>query len=240
VAEEFDSVARYGMALGFAVRPRTVLVEGTTDVEVFQLAARLEREKTGINLLGVDLAIVAAGERDRGGTQGVIRELVALRGMARTCLLQNGRPRYRFIGLFDNDTAGKEAVKMARYIDTSILEYKDVFRLWPVMPLPGNLDPGTVRRIFERENVDYKTLEWELEDLLQEEFIDAFLSEYPGAVVRSRCIGSKVHRDLTPDGKARLHRFIKQHAVRADLGAVIEVLKAIRFYLNLPSATQAC
>jgi hypothetical protein len=198
------------------------------------LAARLQREKTGINLLGNDLAIVAAGERDRGGTHGVIRELIAFRGMARTCLLQNGSPRYRFIGLFDNDKAGKQAVKLVRDIDTSMLEYKDVFRLWPVMPLPGILDPGAVQRAFEHENNAYKGLDWELEDLLPQEFIEAFIADYPMAVSHTSSMAGKVHRDLTRDGKARFHRFIKQHAVCADLGAVIDTLKAIRFYLHLP------
>lgn len=235
MADELDFVARYGMAQGFAIRPRTVLVEGTTDVELFQLAARLEYKKTGINLLNDDIAIVAAGERDRGGTHGVIRELVSLRGMARTCLLPNGRPRYRFIGLFDNDKAGKQAVKLARDIDSSILEYKDVFRLWPMMPLPGNLDPGTVQKTFERENASYKGLEWELEDLLPQGFTEAFISDNPTAVSHSASMAGKVHRDLTRDGKARLHRFIKQNAVCADLNSVIDVLKAIRFYLNCPS-----
>lgn len=216
------------------------MVEGTTDVELFQLAVRLERANSGIDLMCNDLAIVAAGERDRGGVQGVVRELVALRGMARTCLLQNGRPRYRFVGLFDNDAAGKHAVKLARDIDSSILEYKDVLRLWPIMPLPGNLDPGAVQRAFERENAGYKGLDWELEDMLPQKFIEAFLSEYPMAVSHTKSIGDKVHRDLTRDGKARLHRFVKQHAMHADLGAVVDTLNAIRHYLNLPSATKSC
>lgn len=233
MAQEHDSVALYASALGFAVGSRTVLVEGTTDVALFHLAARLEREKTGIALLSNGLAFVAAGERDRGGTRGVIRELVALRGMARTCLLPNGRPRYRFIGLFDNDKAGKQAVKLARDIDTSVLEYKDVFRLWPVMPLAGNLDPGTMQKTFERENADYKGLEWELEDLLPPEFVDAFLSDSPESVAQSTSMSDKVHRGLTRDGKARLHRFVTQYAVREDLGAVIEVLKALRYYMGL-------
>src|SRR5450755_778094 len=87
MAEELDPVARYGMGLGLAVRNRTVLVEGTTDAELFHLAARLEREATGLDLLGTDLAILAAGSGDLGGTRGVIRELVCLRGLARVCLL---------------------------------------------------------------------------------------------------------------------------------------------------------
>jgi hypothetical protein len=233
VANELDSVASYAMALGFAIRNRTVLVEGTTDVELFHLAARLEREAGEPDLLGGDLAIVAAGSRDLGGTRGVIRELLCLRGMARTCLLPNGRPRYRFIGLFDNDKAGRQAIKAIRDLDNSILEFKDVFRLWPVMPLPNNLDPPTMQKTFERENACYKGLEWEMEDVLAPDFIESFEMECPGAVARRGSIEGKVHRDLTCDGKARLHRFVKLNALRRDLAGVIHILKAIRFYFGL-------
>lgn len=230
---KLDAVARYGRALGLAVRPRTVLVEGTTDVALFKLAAQLEGAETGLRLIGQDFAILAAGERDRGGANGVIRELVSLRGMARTCLLPNGRPRYRFVALLDNDDAGRRAVALARHIDNSILEYKDLFRLWPVMPLPGSLDPGQVQRTFERENADYRGLDWEIEDILPNSLVDAFLAERPEAMRDSFLKNGKVHRDFKGDGKARLHRFVREHALREDLADVIQVLKAVRYYLGL-------
>ena len=232
VADDLDPVARYAMSLGFRVRPRTVIVEGTTDVELFQLAARLEREATGVELLGNDLAIIAAGVGDLGGTRGVIRELVCMRGLARTHLLPNGRPVYRFIALFDDDKAGKQAVRAAKDFDTSLLECKDLFRLCPVMPRPGNLDPGTMQKAFERENAPYKGIEWEAEDLLTHDFYEAFLAEHPGTLLKSSA-SEKLHRDLTADGKARLHRFVKQNAMRSDIVGVIEVLKTLRFYLGL-------
>lgn len=235
MADALDAVARYGAALGLNVRRRTVLVEGTTDAELFSLASRLEYETTGIDLLGQDLAFVAAGERDRGGTRGVVRELVTLRGMARTCLSPDGRPKYRFIGLFDNDKAGREAIKLARTIDNSILEYKDVYRLWPVMAFPGNLDSGSVQRAFERENAAYKKLDWEMEDLVPTTFVDAFMAEYPQAVARTSEISGKVHRDFTADGKARFHRFTKQYALHADVTGVIGTLRAVRHCLGLPA-----
>lgn len=233
MSDELDSVAQYGMSVGLAVRPRTVLVEGTTDEALFELAARVECDATGVPLIGEDLAVLAAGERDRGGTKGVIRELFSLRGMARTCLLPNGRPRYRFIALFDNDNAGRRAVALARDVDNSILEYKDLFRLRPAMPLPGSLDPSGMQRAFERDNAKYKGLDWELEDLLPDSLIDAFLTERPYAVLRSFEKNGRVHRDFTRDGKAHLHRFIKDYAVREDPAVVIEVLSAMRFYLGL-------
>ncbi|UIY55731.1 hypothetical protein [Burkholderia cepacia] len=233
MTEKLDSVARYGMALEIAILPRTILVEGTTDVKLFQLAAAKELEKTGFNLLGEELAIVAAGDGDRGGTRGVIRELIGLRGMARTCLLQNGTPRYRFVGLFDNDHAGRLAIKLSRDIDTSILEYKDIFRLHPAMPLPGNLDPGSMQRAFEKENAAYKGLDWELEDLMPSAFMEVFFGEYPTALIRTCTAGGKLHRELTRDGKAQLHRFISLYATRDDLTEVIDVLKTFRTYLGL-------
>lgn len=230
---DLDAVARYAMTLGFAVKNRTVLVEGTRDADLFKLCANLEHTSGSSSLLGHDLAIVPAGEGDLGGTRGVIRELIGLRALARTCLLPNGRPRYRFIALFDNDKAGRLAVKALREFDSSILEYKDVFRLLPAMPRPSALDPLSMKRAFEKENACYKGLDWELEDLLSPGFLEAFQAEYPFAVARTVPIGGKTHRDFTNDGKARLHRFIKQHAIRDDLSALIDVLKTLRFYLGL-------
>jgi hypothetical protein len=231
---ELDSVALYARSLGHVIRRRTVLVEGTTDVELFELAARLEFSRSGLTLLGDDLAIIAAGEGDRGGTSGVIRELVAFRGMARTYLQANGVPHYRFIGLLDNDRAGRQAVKTLRDIDSSIVEFKDVFRIWPAMPLPGNLDPGTVAKTYERENASFKGLDWELEDLIPQSFFDELLKEYPGAISHTSSQGGRVHRDMTRDGKARFHRLVKQHAIRDDLDDVVRMLIAIRLLAGVP------
>jgi hypothetical protein len=235
VVEAFDAVALYGQALGWTLRHRTILVEGTTDVDLFTLAARLELQATGFDLLGSDLAVIAAGERDRGGTQGVIRELVSLRGFSRTLLARNGRPIYRFIGFFDNDKAGQQAVKAARSLDTSIIEFKDVFRIHPVMPTTGNLDPSTLQKAFERENNSYKGLFWELEDLLPDHFFKALRDDYPNAITKTMQISDRVHWDLSRDGKARLHRLVKQYATRQDLNAVVDLLKAFRFYFSLPN-----
>lgn len=234
MAEILDTVGSYGKAMGWELRPRTVLVEGTTDAELFQLAARFEYQRKGANLLGDELAIIAAGEKDQGGTRGVIRELNALRCLARASLMSNGRPRYRFVGLFDNDDAGRRAINGAQNMDSSILEYKDIFRLQPVMPSTGNLDPTTLKKTFERLNGNYKGLDWEVEDLLPKSFIDAFVTDYPSAVARVSQKADKTHRDLTTDGKAHFHRYVQKHANRDDLCAVIETLYSIRFYLTLP------
>ena len=234
MAQEFDRIVDYGKSLGWKLRRRTILVEGTTDAVLFDLAAHLELQKNSTKLLEPDLAIVAAGEGDQGGAQGVTRQLITLSCLARTNLMQDGRPRFRFIGLFDNDNAGRHAVKGVRIIDNSILEYKDVFRLRPIMPTECNRDPRTLRQTFDRLNSKYKGLDWELEDLLSQDLLGRFLTHNPSAVVREKRVGDKIHRDYTADGKARLHRYVKHNAKWEDLIAVVDVVKALRFYLYLP------
>ena len=227
-----DSVQRYAGTLGIRVERRTVLVEGTTDVDLFKLAAKYERDTTGVDLFDGGFAVAAAGVGELGGTRAVVRELVSLRAVARTVLLQNGRPKYRFVGLFDNDKAGRQAVKGAHDFDTSIVEFKDMFRLWPVFPVPLDLDPTSLQKRFASENVTFKGLDWELEDLLPGSLVDAFVDENPAAVVRSATVASKIHRDFSRDGKARFHRFVKDNAMHSDLIGVVEALKAIRSYLG--------
>ena len=227
-----DSVQRYASTLGIRVQPRTVLVEGTTDVDLFELAAKYEKKTTGVDLLDGGFAVAAAGVGEQGGTRAVVRELASLRAVARTVLLQNGRQKYRFVGLFDNDKAGRQAVKRAHDFDTSIVEFKDMFRLWPVLPIPLDLDPTSLQKRFASENVSFKGLDWELEDLLPASLVDAFVDENHAAVVRSATVGGKIHRDFSRDGKARLHRFVKDNAIQPDLIGVVEALKAIRSYLG--------
>lgn len=232
--DEIDIVAHFAKSKNFNIRLRTVFVEGTTDVDLFELAAQYAKEETGIDLLGEKLAIVASGTGDDGGTKGICRELVSFKNLARVCLLPNGKPKYRFVGLFDNDDAGRRAIHDVRKTDSSILEFKDVFRLQPIMPSVLNRDPGALQKIFDEENNKYKGLDWELEDLLPESLIMAFLDEFPTAIARSpNTVHDRIHRDWTPHGKAQLHRFVKAHAMHVDLLAVIDVLRALRYYLGI-------
>lgn len=228
-----DIVALYGISKRWKLLPRSVLVEGTSDVAMFELAADHYFRKHRKALLA-DVAIVAAGEGDRGGTHGVIRELVVLRGLAGAYLSPAGRPVYRVVGLFDSDAAGNKAVRGAREVDASIIEYRDVFRLRPAMPTTGSLDPAALQRSFETLNEPYKGLTWEVEDLVDEQLFELFLEEHPSAVMREDTVAGATHRELTRDGKSRLVRFCKDYADLSNLAGMVEVLHALRHYLNLP------
>ena len=231
--EEIDLVARYGVSRGWRLLPRSVLMEGTSDVSLFNLAAEHFQQATGKEIL-TSLAIIAAGEGDRGGTSGVVRELVVLRSLAATYLSPTGNPVYRVIGLFDNDTAGQKAVNGARKVDTSIVEYRDVFRLRPVMPSTGSLDPTSLQRSFDKQNEVYKGLTWELEDLIGESLMAMFREEYPTSVQCEQKMSDAIHREITRDGKSHLVRFCKEYADLASLQGLVEVLHALRHYMNLP------
>lgn len=231
---QLDIVAQYGISKEWHLKPRTVLVEGTSDVTLFNLAADLYAQEHKKALLS-DMAIVAAGEGDRGGTHGVIRELVTLRSLAAAYLSPTGKQVYRVIGLFDSDTAGNKAVHGARGIDVSIIEYRDVFRLRPAMPKNGSLDPSALQRSFEKLNEPYKGLTWELEDLVDAAFMDRFLSKHSSALVRKQAMSHSTHYELTRDGKSQLVRFCKEYANLQDLVKIVEVLHALRHYLNLPA-----
>jgi hypothetical protein len=229
-----DIVAQYGASRGWRLKARTVLVEGTSDVALFELAARLYLQDTGKDILS-DLAIVAAGERDRGGTKGVVRELVTLRNLALAHLSPAGLPVYRIVGLFDSDAAGQKAINGAHDWDTTIIEYRDVFRLRPAMPRAGSLDPKALQRSFDSQNLPFKGLIWELEDLISEPLMDLFLEAEPTALVRVDTVSGRVHRELTRDGKSQLVRFCARHADLASLSGLIDVAHALRHYMNLPS-----
>ena len=239
MVDDVDYIAYFAKTKKFNIRPYTIFVEGTTDVRLFEFAAKLEKEITGFDLLGDRLAIIAAGEGDEGGARGVCRELVSFKNMAKGCLLPNGRPKYRFVGLFDNDRAGRQAISDVRKTDISILEFKDVYRLWPVMPSCSNLDVDAMRKSFETENEKYKNLDWELEDLLPSSFSEIIFNENSTLRIREYRVHDKVHFEWTSDGKAKLNRLAIQYAIHKDLESVINTLRAFWQYLNIKPLVNA-
>lgn len=233
MAEVLDPLAAYVKFKGYPVRSRIILVEGTSDADLFLLASELFRKKTGADLME-DIAFVPAGEKDNGGVRGVIRELLVLHAVATTVLDSSGRLRYRIAALFDNDHAGRYAVRSTPQFDIRLTEFKEMFLLRPMMPLTNNCDPNAIRSLVENANALYRNLDWELEDLFPLGFLNAFDAEYVSAVKRTTVVGDKTHRDLTSDGKAQFHRFVKQNALLSDLEGLVETMRAMRSYVGLP------
>ena len=200
---------------------------------MFSLARELEIAASGNDLYTGGLSIIAPGKGDCGGVSGVVRELTILRGLSAFVLDGQGRKKYRIIGLVDDDSAGRRAISTARSLDSSVREYRDLFRIRPNMPTRGNLDPQTLGRTFDRLNEQYNRIDWEMEDLLPVGLVESFIDEHPSSLIRRDAVEGKVHWKLTSDGKARLHSYLRINAIHEDLSAVCAVIRSVRFLLNL-------
>ena len=52
------------------------------------------------------------------------------------------------------------------------------------------------------DNDKYRGIDWEIEDLLSETLMEAFLADNPSSLRRPTCVDDRIHRDWTEDGKA--------------------------------------
>ncbi|MDO2068517.1 hypothetical protein Q2415_25655, partial [Escherichia coli] len=75
------------------IKRRNVLVEGTSDVALIHLVGQLEKQRSGLDFLE-DLAFLAAGEREQGGVDGLLRELITFRSLGRNVMDANGKQIY--------------------------------------------------------------------------------------------------------------------------------------------------
>lgn len=221
--------------LGWAIAKVNILVEGTHDVSLITHAARLYRSARGVELLGTDLAVMPAGLGNEGGVEGINRRLPTLRQVAAADPDQSGKLRYRFLGLYDNDVAGKRAIAAISSYDATIKKYSEVFLLRPMMSLKGGADRHALEQRFQRDNEPYKDLDWEMEDLVDPTFLDLFEGEFPTAVRRRTTVSDRTHRDFTEQGKRDLVNFVHKHATLDDLSDVIKLIRALRDYGHLQS-----
>lgn len=227
-----DAIATYGMSKGWQLRKYIVLVEGTSDEALFKLAGELLRP-SGIELLGEEISIVAAGENERGGTFGVGRELITLRAMAPYILDQDGNPFYRTIGLIDNDYAGRRIIEDIANIDRGASEYRDIVRLRPSMPRIAGASPDRIREEIEFANAEWWGLDWEIEDFLSDRLTSRFCAEFPHTIREEVSMGGRTHLELTREGKREFHRFIHREATLNDLDGIVDVVQSLRAIVGL-------
>lgn len=225
-------VERYARGRGWNVGTSNIIVEGTSDVRYMCLARDLWQRESKHDLFNSGFSVFEAGLKDDGGVQGVVRELQALRQMASqdTASLMQER---KFVGLFDNDHAGRRHAEMLCEMDFRVKHYQDVFLLHPVMPVSnGTLGPKLQRRA-EEQNRSCMGLDWEIEDYLPEYLIRGFCNANPGALFREQKMAGRVHREFTKEGKGRLQVYVAEEALVEDMIEVIRLICALRDYLGL-------
>jgi hypothetical protein len=233
-------VEGYASTLGWKLCECNVIVEGVSDVALLWLAGALYFERHGVPIVGDQVAILAAGKGDDGGVDGLNRRFNAARQIADADRGPDGSLRYRFIGLYDNDRAGRRGVTSACEFDRRLRRCGDLFLLHPVMPVAAGADHATLQRRFADENASFGRLDWEVEDLVSERLLTDFEAVHPGAVMHRFGGGGRTHREFTREGKFRLHEFVRKHARLEDVIEVVKLIRALRDYHRLAIDHIAC
>lgn len=227
-------VRDFGRRLGWDVSTCNIMVEGTTDVIYFRVAAQLHEEATGLSLLGDGLSVFAVGDRDRGGTNAMLRYLPALKGLLPTDPLDhNGQP-FRFIVLLDSDGPGRGMARTLTSPGVGLRRNREVFVLRRVLP-SDTRDPQAFEKRCSDLNKDWDSIDCEIEDLVHRSVLEAFVRDNPGACKRPPDILESAHHyDWHGHIKPALSRFVEQNALAADVEHIIKVLQSLRYMLDLP------
>jgi hypothetical protein len=232
-------VALYTKDIGWDIGKRNLLVEGKTDVDLLELAALCHAKKTQEQLLGEDLKIVAAGYGEMGGVGAVERRFITIHELGRVDRFLPKKERIKLLPIFDDDDAGRKTFNSITQQRHPFKRYVDVFllrrRYPPVRPgSPTYLDELT------ESNREWEGMDCEMEDLLSRDFLAAFCNKHPGSHhSEPRLTENGHHFEWTDDGKAKLHRFVRTHAMIDDLVQLVQLLKYIRWIFNLPYGSNA-
>ncbi|MGD9918479.1 MAG: hypothetical protein AB7U46_10690 [Paenirhodobacter sp.] len=225
-------VERYANGKGWNVGTANVLVEGTSDVRYLRLARDIWQRESNHDLFDSGFAVFEAGLKDDGGVQGVVRELQTLRQMASQDAASLMTER-NFVGLFDNDDAGRKHARMLCEMDFRVKHYRDVFLLHPIMPTSNGVLGPELQRRAEAQNRSCVGLDWEIEDFLSEDLIREFCNAHPRALVRKQEMAGRVHYEFSKAGKEHLQGYVAKEALVDDVIELIRLICALRDYLGL-------
>ncbi|RAP39659.1 hypothetical protein BYZ73_19255 [Rhodovulum viride] len=229
-------IETYANGKGWNVGTANVLVEGASDVRYLRLARDLWQRESNHDLFDSGFAVFEAGLKDDGGVQGVVRELQTLRQMASQDVVSL-MPERKFVGLFDNDRAGRKHAEMLCEMDFRVKHYRDVFVLHPIMPTSNGVLGPELQRRAEAKNGSCAGLDWEIEDYLPEDLIQGFCNSNPGTLKHEQRMAGRVHREFTREGKGRLPSYVAAEALVEDMIELIRLICALRSYFGLEHET---
>ncbi len=190
-----------------------ILVEGLSDKVYLEVAAQKHREATGVDLLEGGRVRIIAGR----GTKRAAPDFGLLQSLEGQGI--------RFVFILDNDEPGQMAAEaMSRF----------------------GAQKG--RHYFQLERPDYKDKSgksWpvEIEDLLPWPLLEAFITDYPGAV-EERFLRGDVHKVVilgkpeerdgqTFDYKMMLTEYVRRRATIAECAGYVDLLKKARKCIGL-------
>lgn len=217
---------------GWEILKKNVLVEGTSDVRYLKLANSLYFKKTGYRLIGIDMAVCAVGEKDDGGTYGMMDKFPTITTISKLHKDINDKQIYRFIALLDDDSMGRSALKNICSSRRDIREFEHIFRLRRRMPLRA----GNIVKLAERTNEENACFNMDcvIEDLLPIDICTEFVRSDPHRLNPTPVSENNGHHTRwPPERKSQLLRYTEEHAIYNDMLNIISLIKSLRSYLNL-------
>lgn len=214
------------------MKTANIMVEGTSDVNYFMLAAKLYHQKHGRLLIGDDLSVFAVGEGPNGGTDAICSKFQVLRGLMTSDGCDPQGKAIRAICLVDNDYAGR---KLCSILVNAVgfKKYKDVFLLNRKFPMTTR-EPTQYANAIQQENARWAEIYCEIEDLLPKAFLDVYVAEHRGSLKHQpELLNGEHHYEFANHAKAGLLRFAEANAVLSDVDKLLHVLSALRFALGL-------
>jgi hypothetical protein len=229
-----DLVRQFVTLHRWQLAERVILLEGEHDQRYFALAARLYSERTSLSLLGPRLAAFPTGIGDEGGAYGLQRHFHPLRAIMDCDVDAEGHKVFHAVALFDDDYAGRRGFAALTGQHLNYRQWRDVFLLKRSISR-STREPSQLTKLIDKDNLAWRGLDCEIEDLVDLGLIQAFVREHSRCVVADPDVrDGGIHCRFTSDGKTQFIRFVESNAGFADVQRIVEILKSLRYLVGLP------
>lgn len=224
-------VRTYAQRKNWPLSTRNVMLEGRSDSEYFRIAAEKYQEHDGRKLICNKLSLFQVGDGDAGGADNIKDKFMFLREVLSTENYCTTADQIMAIVLLDNDHKGRE---VAHFLDKRGLRLnRDVFLMARNIPRTTR-DPCQLGRLITSISTSCVGIDCEIEDLLSRDLLELFSETEPRCLAREPQFRDAGHHfEWTPDGKAKLLRFVREEASYSDVSGIVEVLKSLRYLLRL-------
>lgn len=227
-------VEMYSEQKGWRLAKCTLFVEGESDESYLRTAATLHRGKTGQDLIDdLDFTVRAIGQGDDGGTRGIQDQFPTIKNLSDYSVDPEGRRQFRVAAMVDGDSPGKGCAKALVAANRKLLMWRDVFVLNRRLPRKTT-DPNGIGRHIDDANAGHRALDTTIEDMIPEPFLDEYFRAHGGYLPKKRRVGDAIQVHVPPDHKAGLARFFYHNAIADDAIHLIEVIRSMRYYLEVP------
>lgn len=228
-----DHVRWFANKRGWGLAENIVIVEGESDQKYFELANKIYFKKTKKNLISNRFTIVPVGIGIDGGANNIASIFPIFRSLVDDDTTPEGVKVYHTIALLDSDPKGKQTYRALTGRHTNYRENRDIFLLHRSLPR-NTRDFNQLSQSIAQANSEWRQLDCEIEDLINIDLLESFISENDNCVVCRKSNERGVHHIKFKNyAKAPLFRYVEKMAIYEDLTSMIEVLRALRYFVGL-------